>query len=85
MSRSNSLPVFKTDLFNDSDDDKQFCGFHAEDNVLREAVADWTSTLMKVVSIRWTGLTDSYDEWDEVIAIGTDGVGEHGQSTIDSP
>ena len=28
------LLVFETDLFNDSDNDEQFYGFHAEDIVL---------------------------------------------------
>ena len=39
-SRRNALLVFKTDLFNDSDNDEQLFGFHGEDVVLREAAAD---------------------------------------------
>ena len=34
------LPVFKTGLFDDSDNDKRCYGFHGEDIVLQEAVAD---------------------------------------------
>ena len=34
------LPVFKTGLFDDSNNDERFHGFRAEDIVLREAVAD---------------------------------------------
>ena len=40
MSRRNALLVFKTDLFNDSDDDERFFGFCAEDIVLQKAAAD---------------------------------------------
>ena len=31
-------------------------------------------------SIHWTGVTESNGDWDEDIAIGTGGVGEHGRS-----
>ena len=34
------LPVFKTGLFDDSDNDERCYGFHGEDIVLQEAVAD---------------------------------------------
>ena len=34
------LPVFEMDLFNHLDNDERFFGFHAEDIVLQEAVAD---------------------------------------------
>ena len=39
-SQRNVLTVFKTDLFNDSDNSKRFFGFRAENIVLREAIAD---------------------------------------------
>ena len=39
-SRRNMLLVFKMDLFNDSDYNKWFFGFHTEDIVLWEAVVD---------------------------------------------
>ena len=38
-----------------------------------------------VVSIHRTGVTESNGDWDEDIAIGTGGVDERGQSTIDLP
>ena len=39
-SQRNTLPVFETGLFHDSDNDEQFYDFRAEDIVLQEAVAD---------------------------------------------
>ena len=44
-----------------------------------------TSTLMKLVSIHRTGVTDSNGDWDEDIAIGLGELGEHGRSMIDLP
>ena len=79
------LPVFKTVLFNDSDNDERFSGLRVEDIMPREAVADSEFELMKLaVSIHGTGVTDSNGDWDEGIAFGTGGVGECGRSTIDS-
>ena len=87
-SRRNGLLVFKTGLFNDSDNSVPLLGFHAED-VLQEAVADSDFDiyeLMKLaVSIYRARVTDSNGDWDEDIAIGMGGVGERGQLTIDSP
>ena len=51
MIQTNALPVFKTDLFNDSDNDKRFSGFHAEDIMLREAVADLEFDVNEVSSV----------------------------------
>ena len=45
------LPVFKMDLFNDSDNDKWFFGFRAEDIVLGEAIADSDFDLNEVSSV----------------------------------
>ena len=43
-------PVFKTDLFNDSDNER-FFGFRAEDIVLHEAVADSDFDVNEVSSV----------------------------------
>ena len=45
------LPVFETDLFNNSDNDKRFFGFCAEDIVLREAVEDSDFDVNEVSSV----------------------------------
>ena len=45
------LPIFKTDLFNDSDNDDRFFGFCAEDIVSREAVADLDFDVNEVSSV----------------------------------
>ena len=39
------------DLFNGSDNDEQFSGFHAEDIMLREAVADLEFNVNKVCGV----------------------------------
>ena len=75
----NALPVFKIDLFNDSDNDEQFFSFHAEDIVLLR------SFNVNNVSIHWTGVIDSNADWDEDITIRTGGAGERSRLTIDSP
>ena len=71
-SRKNLSLVFKTDLFNDSDNDKRFFGFHAKDIVLQEVVADSDIDVNEVSSVHtssisWTGVTDSNGDWDENI------------------
>ena len=45
------LPVFETGLFDDSDNDERFYGFHAEDTVLQEAVADSDFNVNEVSSV----------------------------------
>ena len=45
------LPVLKTELFNDSDDDNQFSGFRADDIVFRKAVADSDFNVNEVSSV----------------------------------
>ena len=45
------FPVFETGLFDDSDSDEQFCGFRAEDTVLREAVVDSDFDVNEVSSV----------------------------------
>ena len=47
-----SLPVFKMDLFNDSDNDERFFGVRTEDFVLREAVADSDFEVNEVSSVQ---------------------------------
>ena len=44
-------PVFETGLFDDSDNDKRFYGFHAEDIVLQEAVANSDFDVNEVSSV----------------------------------
>ena len=51
MSQRNALPVFKAGLFDDSDNDERFYGFHGEDIVLREAVADSDFDVNEVGSV----------------------------------
>ena len=51
LSQRNALPVFKTDLFNDSENDERFFGFRAEDIVFREAVADSDFDINEVSSV----------------------------------
>ena len=46
-----SLPVFQTDLFNDSDNDEEFFGFRTKDIALPEAVADSDSDVNEVSSV----------------------------------
>ena len=47
----NALPVFKTGLSDDSDNDQRFYGFRAEDIVLREAVVDLDFDINEVSSV----------------------------------
>ena len=49
------LQVFKTDLFNNSGNDKRFFGCCAEDTVLQEAVADSDFDVNEVNSVHTSG------------------------------
>ena len=60
-SRRNALPVFETGPFDDSDNDEWFYGFHAEDIVLREAVADSDFDANEVSSVH----TSDWSKWEQ--------------------
>ena len=61
LSRRNTLLVFETGLFDDSDNDKQFYGLRAEDIVLQEAVADSDFAANEVSSVH----TSDWSKWEQ--------------------